>query len=144
MSMVRELLSIKGSRVVSISFDATVRQAAELMNDHHVGALVVLDTQQVAGIFTERDVLRRVVAAGLNPASTIVGKVMSEPVICVSEETPLDDVRALFRDRKIRHLPVIDDNGRLNGMLSIGDLNAHRLDTQAVTIEYLEQYIHQA
>jgi len=144
MSFVRDVLAVKGNQVVSISFDATVRQAAELMNDHHVGALVVLEPDQVAGIFTERDVLRRVVAPGLNPNATIVGKVMSEPVICVHDDTPLDDVRALFRDRKIRHLPVIDDRGRLLGMLSIGDLNAHRLDKQETTIHYLEQYLYEA
>jgi len=142
MSCVQDLLREKGKRVVSISFDATVRQAAEVMNDHHVGALIVLDDRGVAGIFTERDVLRRVVAPGLDPGRVVVGKVMTAPIVYVNPHTKLDEVRAVFRDQRIRHLPVLDDRGRIVGMISIGDLNAHRLDDQAVTIAYMEQYIH--
>jgi len=113
------------------------------MNDAHVGALVVTRTDDVVGILSERDVLRRLVVPRLDPASTPVRSIMTSPVITCAADTPLDDIRALVRNRRIRHVPVMD-GPRLIGMVSIGDLNIVTQRAQAETILYLEQFMYQA
>jgi CBS domain-containing protein len=142
MAAVRKVLREKGSHVLTIGPDATVLDAALLMNEHHVGALVVLDEGELSGIVTERDVLRKIVAQRQDPAVTRVCEIMTTRVICCQPDMPIDQARSLFRQRRIRHLPVIDDDGTLMGVISIGDLNAHDLDGQAVQIHYLEQYLY--
>lgn len=146
MSTVSTILSKKGSHVYSISQQATVLDAAKLMNEHRIGALVVSgegdQADQVLGIFTERDVLRRVVAERRDPAQTTIADVMTRQVACISPDTPVEEARAIFRQRRIRHLPVVDDNGRLQGMVSIGDMNAHRLDADAIAIKHLHEYLY--
>ena len=142
MSTVASLLKAKGSQVFTISRDASVLDAAILMNEHKIGALVVSDDGQVEGIFTERDVLRRVVAARLDPANVKVGDVMTTDVIVCEADCAIEDARQIFRTRRIRHLPIVDQRGKLEGMISIGDLNAHKLDGQEVTIHYLEEFIY--
>jgi CBS domain-containing protein len=110
------------------------------MNDHHIGALPVLDGDRLAGIFTERDVLKRVVAEGRDPATTQVSDVMSTPVTIAAPNAPLTLLRTLMRDAHIRHIPVVDD-GRPIAMMSIGDLNRAQADQQDETIHALEAYV---
>src|SRR5262245_27486850 len=119
MTLIRELLERKGSEVWTIHPSATVLEAALAMNEHRVGALVVEVDGQVVGIFTERDVLRRVVVEQLVPQETQVADVMTTDVICCSPETDADEARGAMRDRRIRHLPVADEEGRLLGLISI-------------------------
>jgi CBS domain-containing protein len=138
----RDILAVKGGEVFSIDEDATVIQAATLMNQRQIGALVVMGGGQVVGIFTERDVLRRVVAEGREPQQTLVAQVMSPEVICCHLDTSIDEVRSVFKNRRIRHLPVVDTEGALAGMVSIGDLNAYHADAQEITIHYLHEYIY--
>lgn len=142
MATVRTLLQGKGSTVVSVSRDATVLDAAILMNQHKIGALIVRDGDRLEGIFTERDVLRRIVAARLDPAQIRVGDVMTTDVIVCEGDCSIEDARNIFRNQRIRHLPVVDREGRLEGMISIGDLNAYQLNGQETTIHYLEEYIY--
>lgn len=142
MSTVRTLLQGKGSTIVSISREASVLDAAQVMNQHKIGALVVHDDSRLEGIFTERDVLRRVVAARLDPAQVRVGDVMTTDVIVCESDCSIEDARNIFRTRRIRHLPVVDKEGRLEGMISIGDINAYQLNGQETTIHYLEEYIY--
>jgi CBS domain-containing protein len=142
MPTVRDVLSEKGAKVFSIDPSATVLEATQVMNHHGVGCLVVMDSGRVVGIFTERDVLRRVVAEQQPPADTKVADVMTTKVICVGPETDLDDVAGIMKQKRIRHLPVCQDDGHLTGMVSMGDLNAYHATEQEMTIHYLSDYIY--
>lgn len=142
MAHVQDLLHAKGSQVWTIHPTATVLAAAETMNEHKIGALVVVsDDEQVAGIFTERDVLRRVVGERRNPATTRIAEVMTEDVVCCAPETTTDEARYQMRLRRIRHLPVADEQGQLIGLISIGDLNAELQASQEQTLFFLHEYI---
>src|SRR5690348_4861000 len=100
MAKVRDLLARKGPDVVSVPVGASVLDAARLMNEHHIGGLVVTEGGRLAGIFTERDVLRRVVGAGLDPSTTPVRDVMSTTLMTVTPETPVEECRALMTERR--------------------------------------------
>jgi CBS domain-containing protein len=139
---VKDILTQKGGAVFAIDQSASVLQAAQLMGQRRIGALVVMDAGQVTGIFTERDVLYRVVAAGLDPQQTTVHQVMSGEVICCRPDTALDEVHTIFKNRRIRHLPVVNDAGALQGLISIGDLNAYHANAQEIAIHYLHEYIY--
>ena len=142
MPMVQDILSSKGSHVHSISPNSTVLDAVQKMNQHKIGALVVMQDGRVVGMFTERDVLRRVVGEQRNSATVTVGEVMTNEVICIGADADLDDVSTVMKNRRIRHLPVCDDDGRLLGMISIGDLNAFNATHQEATIHFLNEYIY--
>ena len=142
MPTVRDVLASKVSGVESTTPDATVLQAVHQMNEHKIGALVVMEGEKVAGMFTERDVLRRVVGDERNPATTRVGQVMTSKVVCCGADADLDEVATLMKNRRIRHVPVCGDNGKLLGMVSIGDLNAFNTSTQEATIHFLNEYIY--
>ncbi len=129
MATVAEILQNKGSHVHTISPSATVLEATMLMNRHQIGSLVVVEAGRVVGIFTERDVLRRVVAAEKQPSKVTVGQVMTRQVLCCSPEADMDEVRQLLRERRIRHL-------------SIGDVNAFYASQQTRNIEMLHSYIY--
>lgn len=141
MPSVRDILTAKGAKVLSVQPDATVLQAAEIMNQHRVGSLVVLSGEQLAGMFTERDVLTRVVVARRDPDATRVSEVMTTEVVCCRPHTSLDEARTVMKERRIRHLPVLEDDGRLLGLVSIGDLNAHDAKSIEVTVHMLHEYI---
>jgi len=142
MSTVREILHRKGSHVQTVGPDATVMDAATLMNEHKIGALAVLDRGQVVGMFTERDVLRRVVGERRDPVTTRVHEVMTSEIVCCRVETTIEEVRGSMMNRRIRHLPVIDGEGQLIGMISIGDLNALQATHQEQTIHHLHEYLY--
>ena len=142
MPTVIDILARKGAVVHTINPDATVLEATQKMNQHKLGALVVMNEGQVAGIFTERDVLRRVVAAMRDPGGTQVSEVMTTEVICVPPQTDIDEVSALMQQRRIRHLPVCDDSGALRGMISLGDVNAYHVTHQEAHINFLSEYIY--
>lgn len=142
MPTVRDILAIKGSRVMTIGADTTVLDAALLMNEHKIGSLVVMEDGQVIGMFTERDILTRVVVPCRDPAHTSVHDVMTTEVICCQLHTRLDEARGVLKNRRIRHMPVVDDERRLLGLISIGDLNAFDTHDHELTIHILEEYIH--
>jgi CBS domain-containing protein len=142
MSTVREILARKGSHVHTIGTHATVLDAACLMNEHHIGALVVVEGGAVIGIFTERDVLRRVVGPQKDPSRTLVGEAMTTEVACCTPETTIEEARVAMKERRVRHLPLVDDQGRLAGLISIGDLNAHDAFSHEQTIYLLQEYIY--
>jgi CBS domain-containing protein len=142
MANVKDILSVKGNHVASIHPEATVYEAARKMNDWKIGALVVLDNGHLVGIFSERDVLQRVVAQKRDAAETLVRDVMTGEVACCQLHTDLEEARSVMKHRRIRHLPVVDENDKLLGLVSIGDLNAYHTDTQERTIHLLHQYIY--
>jgi len=141
MHSVRSILESTGTNVFRIAPTATVLEAAEIMNRHHVGALVVARDDGVVGMFTERDVLNRVVARQRDPASTAVSDVMTAPVAYCSPDASRAECRSVMRQRRIRHLPVID-NGLLVGLVSIGDLLIDEGAEQQETIHYLYEYMY--
>ncbi len=140
MATAEQLAAIKGGTIASLPPQATVLEAAQLMNDRHIGSVLVTEGNQLVGIFTERDVLRRVVAEQRYPATTTVADVMTSPVACAAPHTTLDEIRTVMRDKRIRHVPVVNGGGVL-GMISLGDLNKAEHDGPVETIRYLEQYM---
>ncbi|MEM0912995.1 MAG: CBS domain-containing protein [Planctomycetota bacterium] len=127
--------------VVSVSPETTVRDAAGLMNERRIGAVLVMDGEHLVGIFSERDVLRRVVVEGADPATTAVGKVMTSEVVYCQPGTTLDEVKSIFKRRRVRHLPVMEPDGKVLGVVSIGDVNAYDLDDSQAELTYLREYL---
>lgn len=142
MATIATILTKKGSQILTIGPEATVLDAAVLMNDHKVGSVVVTEDSRVAGMFTERDVLRRVVGEQRDPAKTRVAEVMTSDVYCCKPETTIDEARGAMMTHRIRHLPVVNQEGRLLGLISIGDLNAYLADHQEQTIYLLNEYLY--
>lgn len=142
MAVIKDLLSIKGPQVHAIGPNATVLDAAQVMNAHRIGSLVVLEEDRLCGIISERDILQRIVALCRDPEQTRVQEVMTADVICCTPRMTIEEARGIMKDRRIRHLPVLDEDGRLSGLISIGDLNAHMTTTQERHIHFLERYIH--
>jgi CBS domain-containing protein len=142
MATVREILARKGSAVFTIGPGASVLEAALLMNEHKIGSLVVIDDGQVVGIFTERDVLQRVVGDQRDPARTPVGEVMTTEIVCCTPETTIAEARGAMKNRRVRHLPLVDGDHRLLGLISIGDLNAYETSDHEQTIYLLQEYIY--
>ncbi|HXG45665.1 MAG TPA: CBS domain-containing protein [Gemmatimonadales bacterium] len=140
MATLRDLLARKGSRVISIRPDATVLEAALLMNESGIGGLVVLDGGTLAGVVTERDMMRRVIAQRRDPATTEVRAVMTSPVVTCAPGTTVEEAAAVMTNRRIRHLPV-QEGGRLVGLITIGDLLAFQVAEQQATIQYMSSYI---
>lgn len=138
---VGSILNEKGSFVACVAPDASVLDAARRMNDLRIGSLVVTDAEQVIGIITERDILTKIVAACVDPAATKVRAVMSSPVACCKANTTAAECRGVMTRRRIRHLPAVDEQGRLIGIITSGDLMAREVAAQQETIEYLQQYI---
>lgn len=118
------LLAEKRHDVLSVSPDATVLEAVSLMNERRVGSVVVLEGGKLVGIFTERDVLRRIVAEQRDPMQTRVRDVMTRDLVTVGSSTEVQQAMAVINEKKLRHLPVIDE-GRLVGLISSGDINRH-------------------
>lgn len=142
MSTVDQILARKRSnRVACIDGGETVLEAARKMNERRIGALIVTEGERVVGIFTERDILNRVVANQRDPATVQVRNVMSAPVACCARETPVTECRSVMRARRVRHLPVVE-NGQLVGMISIGDILEDVNSEQSATIRYLYEYLY--
>jgi CBS domain-containing protein len=140
MANAQQILARKDGNVVMIDPDATVLDAARMMNEHRIGSLVVAVDGELAGIFTERDIMRRVVADQKDPARTRVREVMTTPVACATPQTTSDELAITMREKRIRHIPVIDD-GKVVGMVSIGDINRAQHHVHEQTISYLQQYM---
>ncbi len=140
MSKVSEILGEKGDRVLSIEAGASVFEAVEEMVEANVGSLLVTDRGDIVGIVTERDYLRRVTLEGRTDRDTAVGEIMSSPLVVVTPETEIDECMAVMTDRRIRHLPVVED-GEVVGVVSIGDLVKFKSKRQSFEIQYLTDYI---
>jgi len=141
MATVKQILDRKGREVVTMVADESVLNAARLMNERGIGGVVVTDGGKPAGIFTERDVLRRVVAEQLNPAGTSLREVMTSPLISLHAEATLEECMGIFTEKRVRHLPVIDGE-ELCGIVTSGDILAHQVSEQQDTIEYLHSYVY--
>ncbi len=134
------LLQRKGSAVYSVAPHLTIFEAVAEMNRLRIGAIVVIDQGKLTGIFTERDVLRRVVGDGVDPKTVLLSQVMSTDVMTIAPETTVEDVAALFTERRCRHLPVVS-NEKLVGLISIGDISRWVADAHRAEAEHLKNYI---
>jgi CBS domain-containing protein len=134
------LLQHKGQKVFTVRPQATVLDAVRAMNRERIGALLVTEADAVVGIFTERDVLCRVVDQGLAPESTSVSEVMTTQLVTVRGRTTVEEAMAVVTERRCRHLPVMDDD-RLLGLVSIGDLTRWVSRHRAHRIQELVNYI---
>lgn len=137
---VSSVLAEKGRQVYTIGKGVTVSQAVREMNEKGVGALVVTESGRPVGMFTERDVLRRVVDADKDPAMTRVSSVMSRGVVAISPVDRVEEVMALMTERRMRHLPVVE-GGQLVGLISIGDLMRWITLHQEDQIRHMTEYI---
>jgi len=140
MTTAAELLQYKGNAVISIAQDATVFEALQLMSNHNVGALLVIENGRVIGIVTERDYARKVILQGRASKSTRVGDIMSRAFISVTPATPAEECMGIMTEKRVRHLPVIDATS-LVGLISIGDVVRAIIADREFTIEQLERYI---
>lgn len=139
---VAEILKSKPqSSVHTVTPQDTVLQALKAMAQHGIGALLVMQGDEIAGIFTERDYARKVALAGRTSGDTRVSEVMTSAVRFVRPSQNTDQCMALMTENRLRHLPVVDDAGRLAGIVSIGDLVKHIISEQQFIIEQMEQYI---
>ena len=141
MSDVAKVLEGKGSEVLTIDADATVFDAIKRMVDSNVGALLVTDRGQVAGIVTERDYLRRVTLEGRTEEGTPVREIMTSPLVYVTPETSVEECMAVMTERRIRHLPVFTEGRDLVGIVSIGDVVKFKSAEQDFQIKFLTEYI---
>jgi CBS domain-containing protein len=140
MPKVQDILSHKGGDVATIEADRSVIDAAQEMNRRRIGSLVVMKGQRVVGIFTERDILVRVVAERRDPEITPVAEVMTAPVVCCVPETDLAECRAIVTNRRIRHIPIVVA-GKLMGIVTSGDILARESLECEVTLGSLSEYI---
>ena len=124
----------------TLSSNNTVRQALQLMADKNIGAIVIKDQDKLIGIFSERDYARKVVLKGKNSTDTKLAEVMSEEVITISSDMQIDACMQLMTDKRIRHLPVVD-NGKSIGIISIGDVVKLMINEQKHLIDELKKYI---
>ncbi len=140
MNTVRDVLKEKGSRVWSVQADASVYDALKLMADKEIGALVVLEGEDVVGILSERDYARQVILKGRTSRETLVGEIMTRKVVYIRPDNTIEECMALMTHKRIRHLPVMDED-RLVGIVSIGDIVKAVISEQQFMIQQLENYI---
>ncbi len=142
MQTVRQLLASKATRNLwTIAPSATTYDAIKMLADREIGALPIMEGERLLGIFSERDYARKVILKGKSSLDTPVRDIMSAAVYTVAPDQTIEDCMQLMTDKRIRHLPVIE-NGRMIGILSIGDLVKAIITEQQETIEQLEHYIH--
>ncbi len=140
MTMLSQLLDLKGHDIHSVPPDAAVLDAIRIMAEQHVGALLVLENGRLAGIISERDYARKVVLLGRSSTTTQVAQIMSSPVATIGPEGTVEDAMRLMTERRIRHLPVVRGS-EVVGVVSIGDLVKSVIEEQRHTIEDLRSYI---
>jgi CBS domain-containing protein len=140
MYSVKQILLSKGNQVWSIDPDSTVYEALQHMAEKDIGALLVLKSGKLVGIFSERDYARKVILRGRSSKDTRVGEIMTEKVIYVRPSQTTEECMALMTEKHIRHLPVMEDN-TLVGVISIGDVVKAIISKQEFVIEQLEHYI---
>lgn len=140
MNFVIEILKTKGRDVWTVSPDSTVYDALQVMADKNVGALMVLERDEVVGVFSERDYARKVILKGKASKDTLVREIMSTELVWVRPDQTIEVCMNLMTNKRIRHLAVLDE-GRLVGVISIGDVVKAIISEQEFTIQQLEHYI---
>jgi CBS domain-containing protein len=140
MGRISEILRGKGADVLKIDASATVFDAIKKIVDKNVGSILVTEGEEVVGIMTERDYLRKIAVLGRTSHETLVSEIMTSPLVYVTPETTIEESMAIMTDRRIRHLPVVE-NEDVVGIISIGDLVKFQSREQSFQIQYLTEYI---
>ena len=140
MSRIADILAVKGSTVHRVAPDTSAHDAIASMVEQGVGSLLVTQGEEIVGIFTERDYLRRVLLKDLDGRATRVREVMTARIVCVESSRAVEDCMSIMTRQRFRHLPVVE-NGRLAGIISIGDLVKHLSSAREVEIAFLTEYI---
>ena len=141
MKTLKQLLAGRNRPLAVVTPSDTVYHALTVMAQHEVGALLVLDGEQLVGIFSERDYARKIILQGKTSKETLVREIMSDRVAYVTPSSTLDECMALMTEKRFRHLPVLDDAGGVLGVISIGDMVKETISNQKFLIEQLEHYI---
>lgn len=141
MKTLKQMLSGKERQLAVVAPSDTVFHALSVMAANNVGALLVLDGEQLVGIFSERDYARKIILQGKTSKETMVREIMSDKVAYVTPAATLDECRALMTEKHFRHLPVLNEDGSVAGMISIGDLVKETISSQQFLIAELERYI---
>lgn len=141
MKTLKQLIESKTKKIASVAPEQTVLRALEIMAENGVGALMVLDGKNLAGMFSERDYARKVILQGKASRNTKVSEVMTSKVICVTTERTVEECMAIMTEKHIRHLPVVDDKHNVLGIVSIGDVVKEMISQQQFIIDQLESYI---
>jgi CBS domain-containing protein len=141
MNRLTDILSEKGAVVLRVDANSSVLDAVRRMVEFNVGSLLVTDDGRDIGIVTERDYLRRVTLEGRDERETPVREIVSSPLVVVTPQTTVEECMALMTDRRIRHVPVVGDDGEVVGLVSIGDLVKFTSKQQSFELQYLTQYI---
>ena len=140
MGRISEILRGKGADVLKIEASATVFDAIKKIVDKNVGSILVTEGDEVVGIMTERDYLRKIAVLGRTSHETLVSEIMTSPLVYVTPETTIEESMAIMTDRRIRHLPVVEEEDVI-GIISIGDLVKFQSREQSFQIQYLTDYI---
>jgi len=138
---VRDILQNKSGELWTTTPNNTVYEAIGLMGEKNIGAVIVVDHGEVVGVLSERDYSRKVVLQGRTSRDTLVGEILSRPVLTVRRKDSIEKCMQLMTANRIRHLPVVDGTGAMIGMISIGDLVRAVIEEQQETIEQLERFI---
>ena len=141
MKSIRQILNNKKKPLTTVTSDDSVYKALQLMQERDIGAVLVLDNGKLSGIFTERDCAQKVAIQGLDTRKTLIREVMTDKVRFVTPDQTVTQCLGLMTERFFRHLPVMDENQKLIGIISIGDLVKEKISEQDFTIEQLERYI---
>ncbi|MCQ9378852.1 CBS domain-containing protein [Methyloversatilis sp. XJ19-49] len=141
MKTIAQVLEGKAAPIATMEADRTVLDALRLLAEHGIGAVLITDDGRLAGIFSERDYARRVVLEGKSSSTTPLREVMTSKLIHVTPVNTVDDAMQLMTDKRIRHLPVLDEAGTLVGVVSIGDMVKETIAYQQFLIRQLESYI---
>lgn len=141
MKTLKQMLAEKSRPLAAVAPGDTVLHALSVMSDNDVGALLVLDGEQLVGIFSERDYARKIILHGKASKDTLVRDIMSDRVVYVTPATPIDACMALMTEKHFRHLPVLNEDLSIAGMISIGDLVKETISAQRFLISELERYI---
>ena len=137
---VKDILRVKGNAIVSVSPDTIIFDALSLMSKYNVGAVLVVDNENLVGVFTERDYARKIILKGRTSLDTSVSEIMSDELITVHPEESIAECMVLMSDKRVRHLPVVQD-GHVVGIISIGDVVKFIIEEQEVVIEHFKMYI---
>jgi CBS domain-containing protein len=141
MASLQSVLEAKGHYLYVVAPTDTVYDAVEVMCDAHIGAVLVMAGDFLSGIFSERDLMTRVVLAMRDPTTTLIGEVMTPGAICAPPETRVHDAMVLMTERRVRHVPVVDRRGKILGVVSIGDLVSTIAAERENEIEQLHDYV---
>ncbi|MEJ7692053.1 CBS domain-containing protein [Daejeonella sp.] len=140
MKTVKHIVQNKSNTIYSVSPDTSVLDALQVMMDNNISALLVMEDQTLKGIFTERDYARKIILQGKSSKETLIAEVMTADLETIGFNSSVDDCMKIMTNRHIRHLPIVED-GKVGGMISIGDLVKFVIEDQKQTIEQLQSYI---